>query len=392
VYYLGDVSLHAKSPFGSTSGIPDLLQQAMNPECSANVMSFICNAWFPTCEQVTNGDGDDVRVPTLTCKIECETFTTTWTECLKDVETNDEARDRFDSFQKNVASNVASKPAMCHFDFSPLITPIECDASGGLLDAIVEDDMLSVLLFGRHPAVDFGTLSFLYPPGQSTDEMHPPEYSLYTFPDGTARDVHCRTRFGTEAQAAECPVSFVSPAFPDSSPNPCVFPCPISAFSDPEYRVVMWLSAVVPGMVGLTTNSFMLLTWQIAPSIARETQLSLKGCVVAGMMCAIVETLPVLLLNHELPCGCDAVECIGEGATCAINRSSPCLLMVILLNLMCLLGQLLIQLKKWKLPVADVSKLAASIAWGFPAAPMAIGHAVENNDFDTPNQLLNSAR
>jgi hypothetical protein len=82
----------------------------------------------------------------------------------------------------------------------------------------------------------------------------------------------------------------------------------------------------------------------------------------------------------------------GESVACAVNRSSPYFLMIILLNLMCLLLEVVMKLKKVHLRMINLTHICVAVSWGFPALLMVIAYSIEGDDAGSENELLNTAR
>jgi hypothetical protein len=67
--------------------------------------------------------------------------------------------------------------------------------------------------------------------------------------------------------------------------------------------------------------------------------------------------------------------------------------MIILLNLMCLLLQLVLKLKrKVHLGMVNLTRICVAVSWGFPALLMVIAYSIEGHDVGSENELLNTAR
>ena len=63
----------------------------MNPVCASNVAAYICRTNFRQCQQV-----DDMWVPSLLCRGECERHWETWSTCLDALEADPGAKANFD--------------------------------------------------------------------------------------------------------------------------------------------------------------------------------------------------------------------------------------------------------------------------------------------------------
>ena len=73
------------------------IENTLSPACAANVISFVCHAWFKTCRSITLANGDEYWVPSLQCRSDCEAFRKTWNECMLQVEGDQAAKEHFDS-------------------------------------------------------------------------------------------------------------------------------------------------------------------------------------------------------------------------------------------------------------------------------------------------------
>jgi hypothetical protein len=103
------------------------------------------------------------------------------------------------------------------------------------------------------------------------------------------------------------------------------------------------------------------------------------------------------LIMHCLPVfACLLLHCCcstGTSLLCAINRSAPYWLMVILLNLLCLLLQLLLEMKRYRPPNGiNVALVTNTFSWVFPVALMIVAYMVEGNDAGTAFEILNKSR
>jgi hypothetical protein len=125
------------------------------------------------------------------------------------------------------------------------------------------------------------------------------------------------------------------------SHSPCLLalhlqPCPVTTYSDEEYGR-MWAGSNAVGLIGLVLNVYMCMTWSDRISYLlllsllcmyqsfSSSQLDhiclvwlcrwlggkkvflalpyqLKMCVFAGLLYAIVGTLPSLIMKYDLPC------------------------------------------------------------------------------------------
>jgi hypothetical protein len=145
--------------------------------------------------------------------------------------------------------------------------PYECNVTAVDADIIEEDWMRSKFFARTHLnkrqaafRKEFGKVVHPenFPQNMSPAALYPTTSSKFTAIDGTSHDVTCSSRTSTTSAAkATCPVPF-QPSFIPNSARPCMLPCPTHAFSATEYENFR-LSIVIPGSIGLLTNTFMLL-------------------------------------------------------------------------------------------------------------------------------------
>jgi len=418
VFYLADTTMLDKAGW-SMDLFGEAIKQTFDPTCAANVISFVCQSVFKPCQKVSQ-NGKDIWVPSLTCKDDCEDFLSTWNSCVESIQADEQAFSTFQATMRNlIAFQLEFVQTMTAFgnwdqatfpmpgtlfDFLPSdeinINPPSCDVTGGARDEIDNTDWFWARMLGRFPSslsdvTSVRLWSMDYPIFMKAGAMYPEDSSTYEL-DGVELEVQCTRRFSKEAEAVDCPEPFLPPISPDSTAA-CTGPCPIATFSNDEYDAI-WLSASLPGVVGGLANSGMLSLWVLGTKeFSKLNPPLLRGCIAAGMLYLVVETLPVLILQSDLPCGCDTNECIGEnGASflCVLNRSSPYLLMIILLSLMALLLELYCKMNK-KAKLAEFMKhRAVLLSWAFPLFLMVIAFAVEGKDIKSTNNhgLLNDSR
>ena len=142
----------------------------------------------------------------------------------------------------------------------------------------------------------------------NTNSLYPETSSAYNFSDGSIEDVQCFVPGeAMEAPKIECPDPFVNPLAADHI-KPCIQPCPVQAYTDDQYTV-MWVISNGIQLVGLELNLFMAFTWMLAGRTEfSNTPYQLKFCIFAGLLFAVVGTLPSLALKYDLPCECTTEE------------------------------------------------------------------------------------
>jgi len=405
-YHQADTSYWDKAG-NDLNGFFKQVKSLMSLECSSNLVSFVCNTFFRPCVEVTDASGESTWAPSLTCESDCEAFTTVWDECIVDIGADTTKKANFDDAMRQLGTEqheaMSTLAAFSKRDFPPAIpeegmhqlAPFRCDVTGGEMGDIQAEDWYKAFMLGRLPskhADGVPVYSHDFPEGMSKKRLYPEESSLFTLPNDRGEvEVPCSSRSSTLAKARDCPEPFLKPT--EDGIDSCVHPCPVPAFSDAEYDL-MWGFAVIPGVMGFFLNGFMAATWVVGGAVfMRKTPLALRSCAVVGLLYNLVETFPVLFLKTDLACGdCGTNECTGETKLCAINRSSPYLLMAILLNLMTLLLTLFADLGQRRKLSKFVKEKGTGLAVLIPFLLMLLGYAIEGNDNGSANEVLNTAR
>ncbi len=392
-------------PGNDISTFNNLLKGALSQECYAEMASFICNTYYRPCSEVKDANGDRTWVPSLLCRSECETLNTVWNICMVELQKKPVEYEGFVASLQQTASQLLSTMTLLGvFGIKTmpvadkelnLFAPLACDITGGVAEDLDPKDWFRSHIFGRNPADnDPGGKKIVqsndFPTGMAKTSLFPKSSSEYTLPDGTTHDIACTVRSFAEAEAVECPAPFLPPV--KESAVSCVMPCPITAFSDGEYTL-MWMFSVLPGIIGFILNTLLGATWLMGgKSTLQKTPLAMRSTVVAGTCFVIVNTFPSLILHTDLPCACETIECVGDGALCAMSRSSPYFLLVILNNLVMLLLGLFLEMTQRRKQSAFVKKYPYALPWVPPACLMIISYGVEGDDASMPNEMLNAAR
>jgi hypothetical protein len=95
--------------------IADIINSVMNPLCSSNVVSLICNSWFRECMSVEddfNRGGDGLWLPSLLCRHQCEKHWDIWNECVADLESDPKTKQ---DFEKQMLALVCAVPYTASF-------------------------------------------------------------------------------------------------------------------------------------------------------------------------------------------------------------------------------------------------------------------------------------
>jgi hypothetical protein len=412
--------------------IGEIFEQVFkDPECASTVKKLLCNSAFRQCQQVKDPlTGENVWVPALLCRSECEQIHDIYSQCVADLDGDEEAISRYESQMASLTPTMRIPLDIIFFrDIPrPLDAPFrlfDCDVSGGDRDQIADEDAVASFIVGRWPATHADNpMSLEFPVGMSTSAMWPEESSQYLLGDVEV-EVACFIPGVTEViSEVNCPLPFLS-STEEGTNAPCVFACPVPAYDSDQYSA-MWSITVLLGLWGLSLNGmnhipslpphspdvpltsssplkyppvWMLATWWLGGKKSfKEVKPQLKACVYFGLLYGFVETVPVLLLSSDLPCdsGCTTEECVGGGALCAINRASIYILLGILINLAGVTFNLWHALEKGTQPNASREKIVNGICYGLPMALLILAYAFDSPDnFDqsvASNGQLNTAR
>jgi hypothetical protein len=200
------------------------------------------------------------------------------------------------------------------------------------------------------------------------------------------------------SSSAVCPSPFVPanaiPDVPTRDQHACVQPCPSAAYTPEEYTV-MWASSSIVALCALLLNIGVRMSW-VPKGGGNHISPAFKACIGGGILYGMVDTLPVLFLKHNLPCGdvSSGQESAGSSMACVISRSSDhillamvCFISLAMYNLFLNMGQAaqyrMHTKHNWRLGVACIL---------VPFLLMVISYTVENDGRRVPNAGLNVAR
>ena len=79
------------------NSVANVIRSVMNPTCASNVVSLLCHSFFQECRQVKDSSENDVWVPSLLCRGECERHWRIWSDCIDILEADGEAKAIFDA-------------------------------------------------------------------------------------------------------------------------------------------------------------------------------------------------------------------------------------------------------------------------------------------------------
>jgi len=135
----------------------------------------------------------------------------------------------------------------------------------------------------------------------------------------------------------------------------------------------------------------MALTWSLANTRERKgINAQLRLGVWLGILYGVVDAIPVSAWKHDVPCSCETEECLGSSLPCIINRSSVYILLAIMTNLALLTFDLYRVVKD---PNAKrQTKTLDWLALLIPFVLMVVGYAVDTDDPEVENALLNTIR
>jgi hypothetical protein len=153
-------------PFGFSlvTQIADKIKNALNPTCTSNFMSLVCQTWFRECKQVqdqSSSSSNQIILPSIMCRHECERHFEMWNTCLLDLQLDSAAEANFHAIMKYGADQGIPLIASTLFGhilppgpdgIHKTMKPLECNATGGDLEKIDDADTSSAWLFGQYPA------------------------------------------------------------------------------------------------------------------------------------------------------------------------------------------------------------------------------------------------
>jgi len=408
-YYLADSPVFDYAGGFISTFADEIVVSPWGAECTANLLSLICNSWFRTCQPVEDEEtGETFFLPSLLCRDQCEVHRKIWDSCVAKVERNADTKQIFDERMSHLAhvlytvgldylykGHEGGEPSFPAQDPKGTFHLFDCDVSGGIAEDISAEDASIAMALGRWPHnVPPETFLFSqdFPPSMETSALYPEVFSMYVH-KGTEYDVKCFTpRSDYVIDATICPEPYVSAK--DDGDIPCVKPCPSPAYTDDEYTT-MWIVASTVEMVGLCLNSFVAATWLVSEkNFFRQVPFQLKMCVFAGLLVGLVSTLPRLILKFDLACECETEECSGTSFLCALNRSTIYILLWILVNLCVITYKLCNTLEKQSsTPFTKKQlKIIDAISVLIPLLLMILGYMLDTDNTEVTNGILNVSR
>jgi hypothetical protein len=362
--------------------IKPILEKVMTADCLSNVLSLICRSAFKECKEVTTEpSGHKIWVPSLLCLSECESHIQIWEQCMSDISTNKEAKEKVDEAMKDIVLRSNAFFGMFMLNFLDTDTdasffhPLGCDAKAD------PGKDTNWILFGGSLPTNISREAPLYPAASSS----------YTDWEGREHSVPC-TSNGTAAE----PMTFsCSGGFVNSGDfRICIKTCPVNAYSDREY-FMMWSASATVSCIGLFLNVFMAATWAIADSkFYAGIKFQIRFCVYAGILYGAVSTIPMMALKFDLACECDTEDCAGTSTLCMVNRSSDYILLGIVMNLCALTHRLYSSLDRSN-NLKETSPIADKLCVAVPALILILAYifdGAENMTSEAENGVLNVAR
>jgi hypothetical protein len=328
---------------GIFSPIAEIINNALNPTCAANVLNLLCNSFFRECKEAE----ENVWVPSLTCRGDCAVIHDIWENCVEEINGDLVTKTSFNSqmvgvseiahvlgseflFKRGRSVNVGGAGLKGLFPATQEnVNPFrlfDCDAPANI-DDLGEEDYTTAFLLGSFPAnlaAETWRLSLDFPAGLDNAFLYPIGTVAYTTPKGDEYEVDCfNVRLEYEIKEVECFAPYVVPLLEENEYKKCVKPCPSPAYSNNEYST-MWFAASSIAMVGLMLNTFMATTFVLGGKRFSKSQpFATKVCVLGGLLYGIIDTLPTLFLKYDLACEDSTEEFTGTGALCALNRLIP---------------------------------------------------------------------
>jgi hypothetical protein len=289
-----------------------VLGQFVSAECRDTFMKYACSSYIMPCATYEHG-GIQYSFPRSPCRSQCETF---MAACRDDL--------------------IGIEPILRGIPAMRIYTAKLWDTLCNLtVDAHCNGVPDAPLCNGEHFRE--------YSPASYVDifqrqQAHPAEGSL--LPDGGI--VPCASNNASYSGSSECPEG-LSPYSGSETEDVCVFPC-VSFLYTPEQIDSQFSAYVATGLTGMVAN-FSLIAWY-SSSLLFEWDQKRRGkkkkgwstlpkfvfiCAVLGFLFGVIDTIPVALLEFNLPCsdGCIDEFCHGSGLACKVAQPSEYLLLLV---------------------------------------------------------------
>jgi hypothetical protein len=106
--------------FSLARQLADLVENALNPSCSANVMTLLCRSWFKECVQVEDtSTAAQIWLPSMMCRSECDRHLDAWNKCLASLDEDPDAKKNFETQMMEVVCACVLLRSSLEFSFFP---------------------------------------------------------------------------------------------------------------------------------------------------------------------------------------------------------------------------------------------------------------------------------
>ena len=105
-----------------TNRMTELFDPFFSPRCLSNVESIFCHAAFKECKAVQQPNvEEEIWLPSLLCRSECEKQSSIWEECLEQLKKDAAAKEAFDNGirVKVHMSRIDEMVSLCSFTIAP---------------------------------------------------------------------------------------------------------------------------------------------------------------------------------------------------------------------------------------------------------------------------------
>jgi hypothetical protein len=100
---------------GFINNMARVFDNFFEPSCVSNVEAILCHAAFRECTEVE----DDLWLPSLMCRSECENKNLEWNACLKELESKQDEKKAFDDA---IMALVRVHYLHCPFFYAPILS------------------------------------------------------------------------------------------------------------------------------------------------------------------------------------------------------------------------------------------------------------------------------
>jgi hypothetical protein len=335
----------------------------LSNECKNAAGQLFCGVSFPDCEEGAKGK---VNFPKPVCRIPCQNFVAA---CMEDfLKPGGEV-----DIIKGMGFTFPECDAEAHSPSWDRLTLYSGPSVSGS-EAVTE------MFAGTEPF---------------------PESSVFVSVDGVAQEVQCFNPGKPSHAVNYCDAdlqcgSYVQVCFKGNAE--CVFPCPSPAFTTEQYNQ-QFIAYTVPGLVALVLNATLLVGLVVmSKALRKKTPFLLRWSFLLGLLYGLINTVPVVVLKHDLSCNClvsgtselDGTElCQGRNSLCTLSGLGVFLPIGILYLVAGLNIRLYLTMTSSP-KLAHVSNGMMFIAFGVPLLGCVMRFVLDFDPVDRPDRELAS--